>query len=72
MSRRLAWIEGLAGSIPLLAAVLLLLLGGTETSFTFRLMVTGLILLGCFGYQLTTHVTRSLTEIVIALTGAKS
>lgn len=69
MASRAAWIQLLAGSIPLVAAVLMLMLGGEETHFAFRVMVTALIVLGMFGYQLATRVTRSLTETVVALTG---
>jgi hypothetical protein len=43
-----------------------------DTLWVFRGLVIGLILLGMFGYQLATRVTRSLTDIVIALTGTKS
>jgi serine/threonine protein kinase len=71
MSARLGWIQLLAGS-AFVAAVLVLMLSDAETSNVFRGLVAGLIILGWAGYQLATHVTRSLTEIVIALTGAKS
>jgi hypothetical protein len=70
MAARLVWIQRLAGS-ALIAAILVL---GTsrDTLWVFRGLVIGLILLGMFGYQLATRVTRSLTDIVIALTGTKS
>ena len=71
MSARLGWIQLLAGS-AFVAAVLVLMLSDAETSPAFRGLVAGLIILGWAGYQLATHVTRSLTEIVIALTGTKS
>jgi serine/threonine protein kinase len=68
---RLWWIQLMAGSIPLLAAVLWLVLGTTENHPAFRYLVAGLIILGGFGYQLATRVTRSLTDTAIALTGLK-
>jgi serine/threonine protein kinase len=70
MAARLVWIQRLAGS-AFIAAVLVLGLGSGETSPAFKGLVIGLILLGMFGYQLATRVTRSLTDIVIALTAAK-
>jgi hypothetical protein len=72
MAARLGWIQGLAGSIPLLAAGLFIWLAGAETDPVFKIIVTTLIFLGAFGYHLTTHVTRSLTDTVVALTGAKA
>jgi serine/threonine protein kinase len=71
MASRLVWIQRLAGS-AFIAAVLVLGLSDGETSSAFKGLVIGLILLGMFGYQLATRVTRSLTDIVIALTAAKS
>jgi hypothetical protein len=71
MPARLGWIQILAGSIPLLAAVLLLALGGSEAHPAFRWIVTGLIVLGLAGYHLAMHVTRSLTDTIVALTGGK-
>ena len=68
MASRANWIQLLAGSIPLVAAVMMLTLGGDETRPAFRGMVTALIVLGMFGYQLATRVTRSLSETVAALT----
>ncbi len=70
MAARLVWIQRLAGS-AFVAAVLVLGLSDGETSSAFKVLVIGLILLGMFGYQLATGVTRSLTDIVIALTGTK-
>jgi serine/threonine protein kinase len=72
MTTRLWWIQLLAGSIPLLAAVLLLALSTEKNHPAFRGVVTGLIILGMFGYQLAMRVTRSLTDTAVALTGAKS
>jgi len=55
--------------VVLVAAVLMLVLGGDDTHAAFRGMVTALIVLGIFGYQMATRATRSLTETVVALTG---
>jgi serine/threonine protein kinase len=71
MSSRLGWIQILAGS-AFVAAVLVLGLSNGKTAPAFKGLVIGLILLGMLGYQLASRVTRSLTDIVIALTGAKS
>jgi len=71
MASRLVWIQRLAGS-AFIAAVLVLGLSNGQASPAFKGLVIGLILLGMLGYQLATRVTRSLTEIVIALTAAKS
>lgn len=68
MSKRLAWIQLLAGS-ALMAAILVLTFNDI-TPF-FKGVVAGLIVLGWAGYQLATQVTGSLTQIVLALTGAK-
>jgi len=66
------WIQFLAGSIPSLAAAVLVVLGGEENSIEFRVIVAALIILGVFGYQLATRVSRRLTEIEIAMTGTKA
>ena len=68
MAKRLAWIQLLAGS-ALMAAILVLTFNDI-TPF-FKGVVAGLIVLGWAGYQLATQVTQSLTQIVLALTGAK-
>jgi eukaryotic-like serine/threonine-protein kinase len=68
MATRANSIQLLAGSIPLVAAVLMLTLGGDETR-AFRGMVTALIVAGMFGYQMAMRVTRSLTGTVAALIG---
>jgi serine/threonine protein kinase len=65
------WIQLLAGSIPSLAAVLILFLMD-EDSVAFKTMVAALIVLGMLGYQLATRVSRRLSEIEIAMTGAKA
>jgi eukaryotic-like serine/threonine-protein kinase len=72
MADRLWWIQFFAESIPLLAACLMVPLIDPDSHPAFRVMVIGLIFLGFFGSQLTTRVTRGLTETVAALTGAKS
>jgi serine/threonine protein kinase len=68
MSKRLAWIQLLAGS-ALMAAILVLTFNDITTFF--KGVVAGLIVLGWAGYQLATQVTGSLSQIVLALTGAK-
>jgi len=71
MPTRLVWIQGLTYS-AFIAAVFVLWFSGREPLPAFKGLVIGLIFLGMFGIQLATRVTRSLTDIVIALTGAKS
>ena len=68
MSKRLAWIQLLAGS-ALVAAILVLTFN--EVTPLFKGVVAGLIVLGWAGYQLATQVTGSLTKIVLALTAGK-
>jgi eukaryotic-like serine/threonine-protein kinase len=70
MASRVVWIQRLAG-VALLAAMLVLIFS-PDTSWVFRALVGGLIVLGWAGYQLASRVTRSLTDIVLALTAAKS
>jgi hypothetical protein len=72
MSTRLFWMQFLAGSIPLLAAVLWLMLGQVESHPALKYLVAGLIILGWFGWQLATRVTRYLTDTAVALTGVKA
>lgn len=72
MAARFSAIQLLAGSIPLVAAVLMLMLGGEEAHPAFRGMVTALVVLGMLGYLMATRVTRALSETVMALRGAKS
>jgi serine/threonine protein kinase len=69
MAPRLAWIQRLAGSA--LWAAMLVLIFSPDTTWVFRALVGGLIVLGANGYQLASRVTRSLTDIVLALTAAK-
>jgi hypothetical protein len=68
MSRRVAWIQLLAGS-ALVAAILVLTFN--DVTPLFKAVVAGLIVLGWAGYQLATQVTGSLTQIVLALTAGK-
>jgi hypothetical protein len=68
---QLALIQWLAFAIPLLAALLIVILG-RDADMTFRLLVAGLIVLGMIGFQFASHVTRGLSQVVIALTGRKS
>ena len=73
MSTRLFWIQFLAVSIPLVAAILLRAARFDRKLIRrFKYLVTGLIVLGIIGYQLTTRVTRHLTETAAALTGIKA
>jgi hypothetical protein len=65
------WIHWLAVSIPLLSAVAFLFLGD-EDSVSFRAMVAALIILGMIGSQLAARVSRRLSAIEIAMTGAKA
>ena len=64
------WIQILAGSIPLLAAVLIMFLMD-ESSLAFKTIVTSLIVLGWIGYQLAARVSRRLTQIEFAMTSVK-
>jgi hypothetical protein len=71
VSRRLGWIQVLAVSIPLVAVVMLVFGGGAD-DLTFKLLVTALIFLGILGLFVTSAVTRGLSQVIIALTGAKA
>ena len=65
-------IQWLAYAIPLVAALSLLLLGSeSESNFTFRLLVAALIVLGMFGFIVTSAVTRRLSRVIVALTKPK-
>jgi serine/threonine protein kinase len=68
---QLAITQWLAVSIPLLAAVLVVILG-RDADMTFRLLVAGLIVLGVIGFQFASHVTRGLSQVVTVLTGRES
>jgi hypothetical protein len=68
----LTLIQWLAYAIPLVAALSLLLLGSeSESNFTFRLLVAALIVLGMFGFIVTSAVTRRLSRVLVALTKPK-
>jgi serine/threonine protein kinase len=71
VSTHLVWIQILAGSIPLAAASLTVLLGKDSNS-TYDWLVFGLILLGGLGYHIAGTVTRKLSHVVIALTSTKA
>jgi serine/threonine protein kinase len=70
MTARLGYIQFLASSIPLLAAIFMLVLGDTSNA-SFRLLVTGLIFLGMAGLWVASAVIRELSEVVVALTSTK-
>jgi hypothetical protein len=70
VTTQLAWIQVLAGSIPLLAAVLVVLVGDSDDR-TFQLLVVALIVLGMAGSHITNIVTRRLSRVVAALTSTK-
>jgi len=63
-------IGGLAGSIPLVAAIMVLSLGSASNT-TFRFLVIALIVLGIFGFHLTGAITRHLSSVIVALTKPK-
>jgi serine/threonine protein kinase len=71
VTRQLDRMQWLAGSIPLLAAMLMLILGNAADS-AFRLLVTGLIFLGMAGFIGASALVRELSQVVVTLTGAKS
>jgi hypothetical protein len=69
LATQLTVIQWLAGSIPLVAALLVLPLGG-GANFAFRSLVGGLILLGIIGSHVANAVTRSLSQVVTVLTAS--
>jgi hypothetical protein len=71
VSRHLNRIEWLAGSIPLVAAIFMLILG-SEANMTFRFLVTALIALGILGIHVTSVITRHLSDVIVALTSTKA
>jgi hypothetical protein len=79
MAARLGRIQILAGSIPLVAAVMMLTVMmftlGRDTDYEkLRYLVylaTGLIVFGMFGSHFASAVLRSLSQVVVALTGTK-
>jgi hypothetical protein len=68
--KQLNRIEILAVLIPLLAAIVFVMLGDAD-SFTFRLMVGALIILGMFGFYFTTTIANNLSRVLVALTNTK-
>ncbi len=64
---RLNEIQRLAVSIPLMAAFLLLLLGG-NSDMTFRILVASLIALGLIGSHMASAVVRGLSQVIVTLT----
>jgi hypothetical protein len=72
MPARLGWIQALAVSIPLLAVMLLLLLGGDTNHPGFRWLAAGLVLLGMLGLYATGTVLRILSQTVGVLTREKA
>jgi hypothetical protein len=67
VSRQLNWIEVLAGSIPLLAVIVIL---GSAPDL-IRALVGALIVLGLIGSRLTSAITRHLSRVIVALTNPK-
>jgi hypothetical protein len=68
--RHLNWIELLAVAIPLMAATLVVVLG-SGSNMTFRLLVAALIVLGGLGSYVTSAITRHLSGVIVALTKPK-
>jgi len=71
VGRQLNRIELLAGSIPLVAAICMLILGNAA-NVTFRVLVTALIVLGMLGFYVTSAITRHLSQVIVALTNVKT
>lgn len=72
MAARLKYIRVLAGSIPLLAALVLLGLSGNAEQATFRWLVMALIVLGWVGYEMASSVVRELSRVVTTLSSTKA
>jgi len=70
VNRHLNWIERLAVSIPLIAAMLLVIVDSTS-NLTFKLLVLALIFLGLIGARITGAITRHLLQVIVALTKPK-
>jgi serine/threonine protein kinase len=64
-------IEWLAGSIPLVAAISMNLLGNAGNIVAFRWLVTSLILLGIVGIHVTSAITRYLSGLIVTYTKPK-
>ena len=71
VGRQLNRIEGLAVSIPLVAAIVFLMFG-SDANAAFRFIVAALIVLGILGLHLTSAVKNHLTRVLEALTNTKS
>jgi hypothetical protein len=71
VTRQLDRMQWLAASIPLLAAMLMLILGNAADD-AFRLLVAGLIFLGMAGSIGASALVRELSQVVVSLTGAKA
>jgi hypothetical protein len=71
VTRQLDRMQWLAASIPLLAAMLMLILGNAADD-AFRLLVAGLIFLGMAGSIGASALVRELSQAVVTLTGAKA
>jgi hypothetical protein len=71
MAARLGHIQILAGSIPLVAAIVLLGLGGESPNALFRWLVMAMIVLGLVGFQIANAVVRKLSEVVVAMTSTR-
>jgi serine/threonine protein kinase len=67
---QLGRIELFAGSIPLVAC-LLFLAGSPSDRPGFKFLVASLIVLGMVGFNLTSALTRNLSQVVVALTRTK-
>jgi hypothetical protein len=67
---RLRFFQFLAGLIPLAGAILLLGVGPEQFTVSFRLLVTGLIILGMLGFGVAILASSRLAHILTAFTGA--
>ena len=70
VNKQLNRIEFLAVLIPLLAAIIILMLGNAAT-MTFKVMVGALIVLGILGFHITSAITNHLSRVLVALTNTK-
>lgn len=68
---RLTIIQWLAGSIPMLAALSIMIVLPHKEAESFRLLLGALILLGWIGFEVTRKATRRLTRTWLALSGAE-
>jgi hypothetical protein len=72
MTARLGYIQLLAVSIPLVAAILTVGLGSDAYHESFRWLVMGLIVLGLVGLQVASAVVRQLSQVVAVLLNTKA